>query len=178
MIWVVYQTTCPSFCAAAISAGSAARAGPARPASRIASRMARRCPVYCRMSRAPSSLPRCFSFLALGRLSANTPGKSGRKERAGVQEENRSQKRGGGARRSAIAVWLAAVGAASPAFADPIEDFYRGKQLTIVIRGTPGGNYDSYSRLLARYLPKYIPGNPVAVPVNMPAGGGLVAFNQ
>ena len=62
--------------------------------------------------------------------------------------------------------------------ADPIEDFYRGKQLTIVIRATPGGNYDSYSRLLARYLVRYIPGNPVAVPVNMPAGGGLVAFNH
>jgi tripartite-type tricarboxylate transporter receptor subunit TctC len=69
-------------------------------------------------------------------------------------------------------------GGATADAADPIADFYRGKQLTIVIRATPGGNYDSYSRLLGRYLGRYLPGNPVAVPVNMPAGGGLVAFNH
>jgi len=94
-----------------------------------------------------------------------------------LQLPNRSEP-GRGARRLGIVLCLAASLAAVPALADPIEDFYRGKQLTIVIRATPGGNYDSYSRLLARYLPKYIPGNPVAVPVNMPAGGGLVAFNH
>ena len=96
-----------------------------------------------------------------------------------MQKKTRPKGHGCGANRSGVAAALAAaLVAAAPALADPIEDFYRGKQLTIVIRGTPGGNYDSYSRLLARYLPKYIPGNPVAVPVNMPAGGGLAAFNQ
>jgi tripartite-type tricarboxylate transporter receptor subunit TctC len=65
-----------------------------------------------------------------------------------------------------------------PAVSDPTEDFYRGKRLSLVIRATPGGNYDSYSRLLGRYITRYLPGNPVAVPVNMPAGGGLVAFNH
>jgi tripartite-type tricarboxylate transporter receptor subunit TctC len=67
--------------------------------------------------------------------------------------------------------------AASPAIADPIEDFYRGKQIRIYIRAAPGGNYDIYSRVLARHITRFIPGNPLVVPVNMPGGGGLVALN-
>jgi len=40
---------------------------------------------------------------------------------------------------------------AIPATADPIEDFYRGKQIRIYIRAAPGGNYDIYSRVLAHH---------------------------
>lgn len=61
--------------------------------------------------------------------------------------------------------------------ADPVEDFYRGKQIRFVIRAAPGGNYDLYMRLLARFMVRYMPGNPEAVPVNMPGGGGLTALN-
>ena len=61
--------------------------------------------------------------------------------------------------------------------ADPLEDFYRGKQLRIIIRAEPGGNYDIYSRLLMRHMVKYIPGKPVALPMNMPGGSGLTALN-
>ena len=61
--------------------------------------------------------------------------------------------------------------------ADPVEDFYRGKQIRIVIRATPGGNYDLYSRLLARHIVRFIPGHPIAIPVNMPGGSGLTALN-
>jgi tripartite-type tricarboxylate transporter receptor subunit TctC len=61
--------------------------------------------------------------------------------------------------------------------ADPIEDFYRGKQIRIYIRAAPGGNYDIYSRVLARHITRFIPGNPLVLPVNMPGGGGLVALN-
>jgi len=73
---------------------------------------------------------------------------------------------------------LAATSVALPAVADPIEDFYRGKQIRIVIRAAPGGNYDVYSRILARHMTRHIPGNPTIVPVNMPGGGGLVALNH
>jgi tripartite-type tricarboxylate transporter receptor subunit TctC len=62
--------------------------------------------------------------------------------------------------------------------ADPIEDFYRGKQIMLVIRAAPGGNYDTYMRLLGRHLVRHIPGNPQAVPVNMPGAGGLVGLNH
>jgi tripartite-type tricarboxylate transporter receptor subunit TctC len=71
----------------------------------------------------------------------------------------------------------AAAFAASPAASDPIGDFYRGKQIKIYIRAAPGGNYDIYSRLLGRYIVRYLPGNPTALPINMPGGGGLVALN-
>jgi tripartite-type tricarboxylate transporter receptor subunit TctC len=40
-----------------------------------------------------------------------------------------------------------------------------------------GGDYDQYTRLLARFLGKYIPGNPSMVVVNMPGGGGITAAN-
>jgi tripartite-type tricarboxylate transporter receptor subunit TctC len=46
-----------------------------------------------------------------------------------------------------------------------------------VIRATPGGNYDLYSRLLARHMVRFIPGQPAAIPVNMPGGSGHTALN-
>jgi tripartite-type tricarboxylate transporter receptor subunit TctC len=66
---------------------------------------------------------------------------------------------------------------ATPASADPVADFYRGKQIRMYIRAAPGGNYDVYSRLLGRHITRFIPGNPTVLPVNMPGGGGLVALN-
>jgi tripartite-type tricarboxylate transporter receptor subunit TctC len=66
---------------------------------------------------------------------------------------------------------------ASPARADAVGDFYKGKQVRFVIRTTPGGDYDQYSRLFARFIGKHIPGNPAIVPVNMPGGGGITAAN-
>ena len=63
------------------------------------------------------------------------------------------------------------------AAADPVADFYRGKQLNVIIRAAPGGNYDQYLRLLSRHFVRHVPGNPTAVPMNMPGGGGLTALN-
>src|SRR5712691_11295559 len=80
--------------------------------------------------------------------------------------------------RFATVLFLAAVVlAAAPASADPIEDFYRGKQLKIYIRAAAGGNYDVYSRILGRHLTRFIPGHPGVQPINMPGGGGIVALN-
>ena len=67
--------------------------------------------------------------------------------------------------------------AAAPAAADPVADFYKGKQIRFVIRTTPGGDYDQYTRLFARFMGKHIPGNPALIPVNMPGGGGITAAN-
>jgi tripartite-type tricarboxylate transporter receptor subunit TctC len=61
--------------------------------------------------------------------------------------------------------------------ADPVEDFYRGKSIDLSIGFGPGGGYDAYSRLLARHMGSFIPGNPAIVPRNMPGGGGLVVAN-
>ena len=64
-----------------------------------------------------------------------------------------------------------------PAAADPVADFYKGKQIRFVVRTTVGGDYDQYTRLIARFIGKYIPGNPTMVVVNMPGGGGILAAN-
>jgi hypothetical protein len=63
--------------------------------------------------------------------------------------------------------------------ADSVSDFYAGsgKVIRFVIRTPPGGGYDLLSRLLARHMGRYIPGNPTLTPVNMPGGGGIVAAN-
>ncbi len=61
--------------------------------------------------------------------------------------------------------------------ADSIEDFYRGKQLSMTIATSAGNDYDFRARLLARHMPKYIPGNPQILSRNMPGGGGIVATN-
>lgn len=71
---------------------------------------------------------------------------------------------------------LAAI-AAAPATADPVEDFYKGKQLQFIIRSGVGGGYDQYARMLGRHIGRHIPGSPTTIPVNMPGGGGIVAAN-
>jgi tripartite-type tricarboxylate transporter receptor subunit TctC len=85
-------------------------------------------------------------------------------------------------RRSTLlltALLLAALLAATtpPVAADPVADFYAGKQIRFIIRSGVGGGYDQYARLLGRHIGKHIPGNPTVLPVNMPGGGGIRAAN-
>src|SRR5688572_17182484 len=57
-------------------------------------------------------------------------------------------------------------------------DFYEGKTIKVVVGFTSGGFYDRWSRLLARFVPMYLPGNPEMVVQNMPGAGGLIAANH
>jgi tripartite-type tricarboxylate transporter receptor subunit TctC len=56
--------------------------------------------------------------------------------------------------------------------------FYDGKTIKVVVGFTSGGFYDRWSRLLARYVPKHLPGNPEMIVQNMPGAGGLIAANH
>jgi tripartite-type tricarboxylate transporter receptor subunit TctC len=58
----------------------------------------------------------------------------------------------------------------SPALA--AEPSFKGKTISIMVGTTPGGGYDAYARMLARFLPKHLPGSS-AVVKNVPGGGGL-----
>lgn len=58
------------------------------------------------------------------------------------------------------------------------QDFYQGKTIRIVNYSKPGDSYDSWARLLSRYMNQYIPGNPNMVVENLPGGGGLIAVNE
>lgn len=75
------------------------------------------------------------------------------------------------------AVLTGALFAGTPALADAVAEFYRGKQIRVIVRTLPATDYDSYSRLLARFMGKYIPGNPSMIVVNMTGGGGIIAAN-
>jgi tripartite-type tricarboxylate transporter receptor subunit TctC len=55
--------------------------------------------------------------------------------------------------------------------------FYQGKTIRIIVGFTAGGLYDQYARILARHMPKYIPGNPSIIVQNMPGAGSLTATN-
>jgi len=56
--------------------------------------------------------------------------------------------------------------------------FYEGKTIRIIVGTSPGGGYDTYTRLIARHWSKHIPGNPGIVVDNMPGAGGLVSANH
>src|SRR3954465_2878058 len=73
------------------------------------------------------------------------------------------------------AMLLGAVAMASPAHAQTLEQFYKGKNINLIIGYSAGGGYDVYARLLARHLGKHIPGNPTIVPQNMTGAGSLRA---
>jgi tripartite-type tricarboxylate transporter receptor subunit TctC len=64
-----------------------------------------------------------------------------------------------------------------PAQAQSVEEFYKGKNITLAIGFSAGGGYDLYARHLARYMGKYIPGRPAIVPQNMAGAGSLRAAN-
>ncbi|MBM4260866.1 MAG: hypothetical protein FJ145_05415 [Deltaproteobacteria bacterium] len=56
--------------------------------------------------------------------------------------------------------------------------FYQGKTVRIVVGLTPGGFYDRWARLLARFMPLYIPGHPNFIVQNMPGAGSMIAMNH
>jgi len=64
-----------------------------------------------------------------------------------------------------------ALAATPAAAADPVAQFYAGKQIDLIVGSSAGGGYDTYARLIARHLGRYIPGNPAIVPQNMPGAG-------
>lgn len=72
---------------------------------------------------------------------------------------------------------LVALLCALPARADAVADFYRGKTVQFVLGYGPGGGYDVYARIIARFLGRYIPGQPGVVVVNMPGAGSLRGTN-
>jgi tripartite-type tricarboxylate transporter receptor subunit TctC len=55
--------------------------------------------------------------------------------------------------------------------------FYQDKTVRVIVGFTPGGFYDRWARLLSRYMPKYIPGNPNFLVQNMPGASSVIAAN-
>jgi tripartite-type tricarboxylate transporter receptor subunit TctC len=79
--------------------------------------------------------------------------------------------------RTLAAAFFVSALLASPAYAQSVAEFYTGKTVTISVGYSPGGSYDFYPRVFARYMGKYIPGHPTVVVQNMPGAGSLRAAN-
>lgn len=58
------------------------------------------------------------------------------------------------------------------------DEFYRGKVIRVIVGFSAGGGFDTYARLVTRYMGKYIPGNPTMVVENMTGAGSLIAANH
>jgi tripartite-type tricarboxylate transporter receptor subunit TctC len=58
------------------------------------------------------------------------------------------------------------------------QEFYRDKTITFIVGYSPGGIYDQYTRLIARHITKYIPGQPNTIVENMTGAGGIIAANH
>ena len=76
-------------------------------------------------------------------------------------------------RMALLSLWLVSAAHAALAAAP----FYEGKTIRVVVGTSPGGGYDTYTRVIARHFGKHIPGNPVVIVDNMPGAGGLVSAN-
>jgi tripartite-type tricarboxylate transporter receptor subunit TctC len=78
------------------------------------------------------------------------------------------------------ALWLALAVLpvlAWPAQAQSVADFYKGKNVSLVVSTSTGGGYDAMARAISRHIGRHIPGNPTVLVRNMPGAGGITAVN-
>ena len=64
----------------------------------------------------------------------------------------------------------------APAFSQ--DSFFKGKTMRIIVGGPPGGGFDTYARMIARIMPKYMAGAPTIIVDNMPGAGMMIAANH
>ncbi|HKY09228.1 MAG TPA: tripartite tricarboxylate transporter substrate-binding protein [Candidatus Binatia bacterium] len=70
---------------------------------------------------------------------------------------------------ASLALWLIVPGSVHA------QEFYRGKTVRIIVGGSAGGGFDTYSRVMARHMGRHIPGNPALLVENMTGAGTLIA---
>ena len=74
-----------------------------------------------------------------------------------------------------LAASLAALPVSSALAQDTAAQFYKGRQVNVIVGSSAGGGYDIYARLIARHMGKHIPGNPTLVVSNMAGAGSNAA---
>lgn len=84
---------------------------------------------------------------------------------------------GGVMTRMLLAAGLAAA-FAGPSQAQSVAEFYKGRNITMLVGSDVGGGYDIYARLVTRHLGRHIPGNPAFVAQNMPSVASIAATNH
>lgn len=75
--------------------------------------------------------------------------------------------------------WIAAIVFAITFFGGVVhgEDFYREKTIKFIVGYSPGGLFDTFTRVVARHLSKHVPGNPTVIVDNMSGAGGIILGN-
>jgi tripartite-type tricarboxylate transporter receptor subunit TctC len=86
--------------------------------------------------------------------------------------------RGDGSRVCLASLALLTIIAGTPASAQPVAEFYRGKTIEILVGAAPAGGYDLASRTIANHMGRHVPGNPTFVVRNLPGATGLIMTNQ
>ena len=76
-----------------------------------------------------------------------------------------------------LATAILAATAVTPASADSVADFYKGKRIAVVVGSGAGGGFDAYARLLARHIGTHLPGHPDLIVRNMPGAGSILSAN-
>jgi tripartite-type tricarboxylate transporter receptor subunit TctC len=76
-----------------------------------------------------------------------------------------------------IVTFCLAFGVSFGARAQGAQEFYKNKQIRMIIGHPVGNDYDLAGRFLARYLGKHIPGEPTIIVQNMPAAASIAAAN-
>lgn len=80
--------------------------------------------------------------------------------------------------RAVAVLLLLALIAVLPAQAQQGAPSFAGRTVTIVVGYPTGGGYDRMARLVARHLPRFVPGSPTIIVQNMPGGNSIVAANH
>jgi tripartite-type tricarboxylate transporter receptor subunit TctC len=81
----------------------------------------------------------------------------------------------GCANRFLTAIIVAALSMPTVAQSASVEEFYKGRTVSLIFGFSAGTGYDIYARLLARFIGRHIPGNPTVIAQNMPGAGSLKA---
>src|SRR3954467_11354478 len=77
-----------------------------------------------------------------------------------------------------VASVLVAMALGASAHAQAPAEFYRGKQIKLVVGTGAGQDYDLWARLIGRHITRHIAGNPSLIVENMPGAGHIVATNH
>ncbi len=80
-------------------------------------------------------------------------------------------------RMVSLAVGIVALAPPETAHADEIADFYRGRNIEIVVGTGPGGGYDLNARIVSRHIGRFVPGAPRVIVSNTMGAGGIIAAN-
>jgi tripartite-type tricarboxylate transporter receptor subunit TctC len=95
--------------------------------------------------------------------------------KASIDAASGTQHRLCAAHAATLTATLAAALASTLASTAAAQDFYKGKTVTIIVGNPAGSGYDAYGRLLARHLPRHLPGQPNIIVQNMPGAGSVKA---